>query len=295
MVELKTKSQAKSSTKKKKTLSILLVCPLAIGETRLHDLTWQSIQDLLWDQPVDILLMRDDAPDSPHMSNLTAKLNHARSLFLQGNYDAMFVVESDMVVPPHALLRLTRVKADVAYGVYCTRRADYRWLAYAALGDRNGEGPVVKAEWGKVVETRGVGFGCTLIQRRVLEAFEFREGQNGEGADWNLAKDLEANGYRQAHDFGVLCGHILTRNAPHQIVWPIEEPPYHKIDDLGRNARNALAEQAHDGTYIALKPILSQRTGKTLQPGETIELSAALAADFLRRKIVDVIPTEGEL
>ncbi len=282
-----------AKSKAKKTLSILLVCPLAVGEKRLHDLTWQSIQGLAWDQPLDILLMRDDAPDSPHIANLTAKLNRAQAIFLQGSYDAMFVVESDMVIPSLALQRLSRVKASVAYGVYCTRRGTQRWLAYAAL-EGNGEGPVARpSEWGKVMETHGVGFGCTLIHRPVLEAFEFRAGPDGEGADWNLAKDLVANGYTQAHDFGVLCGHILHDESNLRIAWPIETAPYYEITEPVRDARKALAERAVDGVYVARKPILSQATGEVIPAGEKIELSAALAADFLQRKIVDFI--EGEL
>lgn len=276
-----------------KNLSVLIVCPLAVGENRLHDLTWQSIQNLVWSQPLDILLMRDDAPDSPHMQNLTDKMNRARTVFLQGTYDAMLLIESDMVVPSIALQRLARVKADVAYGVYCNRHTSHRWLAYAAL-ERSGEGPVARPDkWGTVLETHGVGFGCTLIHRRALEAFEFRAGPDDAGADWNFAVDLVAGGYRQAHDFGVLCGHAMSRADSHRVVWPIEDAPYYAIVDLDADARKALADHATDGLYIARKVLTSFTTGKEVLPGETIELPAALAADFLQRKIVDVY--QGEL
>lgn len=301
MVELETKPKVegneqvrdpKSKVKTKKKLNILLVCPLAVGETRLHPLTWRSIQDVIWEQPLDMLVMRDDAPDAPHMVNLTAKLNRARDIFLRGDYDAMWVVEADMIVPTHALQRLTRVKADVAYGVYCTRRMNHRWLTYAAL-EGNGEGPVAKPdEWGKAIETHGAGFGCTLIYRRVLDAFEFHAGSDGEGADWLLAKDLVANGYRQMHDFGVLCGHI-SRHDPVQVIWPVENAPYYTTVDPDKEARRALARDAQGGTYIARRAITSQTTGATIPIGSKIELSAALAANFLQRGIVDIY--EGEI
>lgn len=277
---------------KSKNLSILIVCPMAIGASRIHPLTWQSIQDIAWDRPLDLLFLRDDAPDTPHLSNLATKLNRARDIFLQGTYDAMLIVEADMIVPVHALQRLTRGKSDVAYGVYCTRRGTHRWLAYDAL-EGNGDGPVAMPKtWGTTVKTQGAGFGCTLIHRRALEALEFHEDENGEGADWNFAKDLVANGMRQVHDFGVLCGHII-QHSPVQVVWPIEDAPYYAITEPDKAARRALAQNAQGGIYVALKAISSQTTGETIPIGGKIELSAALAADFLQRRIVDIY--EGEI
>lgn len=277
----------------KKQLSILLVCPFATGQLRIHDLTWQSIQGIVWDQPIDILLLRDDKPTTPHMTNLTAKMNRARDIFLQGDYDAMWVIESDMVVPAHALQRLSRLKADVAYGVYCSRRSQHRWLAYAAL-EGKGQGPSVTPEWGKPIASHGVGFGCTLIHRHVLEALSFHENQDGDGADWNLAVDLVAGDFSQVHDFGVLCGHIIN-DAPMRIVWPSDQAPYHEFTEPGRDARNAMAHSAKGGAYIARTPITSQTTGLTTPAGETVYLSAAQAADFLKREIVDLVEDQGAL
>jgi hypothetical protein len=284
MVELTAKSKAKK-------ISVLLVCPMATGQNRIHEQTWQSIQGLVWNQPLDLLFLRDDAPDSPHMTNLTGKMNRAREVFLHGDYDAMLVVESDMIVPPHALQRLSRVKADVAYGVYCSRRGTHRWLAYAAL-EEHGKGPVVTpVGWGKVTESNGVGFGCTLIRRNVLEALTFHEGPNGEGTDWNFAVDLVAGSYRQAHDFGVICGHILQAD-PLKILWPIENAPYYEITEPAREERKHLANNAHGGSYITRTALTSRSTGQTTPAGTIVHLSAAQAADFLQREIVD--PYEGE-
>lgn len=272
-----------------KKFSVLLVCPMSTGQLRIHDLTWQSIQGIAWDQPIDILFLRDDKPTTPHMTNLTAKMNRARDIFLHSDYDAMWVVESDMIVPPHTLQRFSRAKADVIYGLYCSRHRDHPWLAFKAL-QGNGQGDKITPDhWGKIVSSQGVGFGCTLIRRNVLESLSFREGPDGQWPDWNFSLDLASQGFKQVHDLGVVCGHIIE---PQRVLWPIGEAPYHLIDDYIFNAKQALIHSAVEGEYALRTAITSITTGLTTQAGETVYLSAAQAADFLKREIVDLV--EGD-
>ncbi len=186
-----------------------------------------------------VLLDRDDTPPGVVRAgvvaygNICEKYNFAREVALREGYDALLTVEADMVIPPDTLTRLLAVDADVAYGLYCSRHNKYRWLAFTEITERHGlsldeEPERARAAWGKVIETRGVGLGCTLIRRHVLEAIRFRWEGGFLANDWYFSLDCIERGFVQKHDLGVVCGHITKRPSP-RIIWPSPEP-----NDLGR-------------------------------------------------------------
>jgi hypothetical protein len=158
-------------------------------------------------------------------TNIVAKHNEARSVVLGQGYDYMLSVEDDMVIPPDALHRLLAVcegGADVAYGLYVFRRPPFSWSATLALDPEQMVGyplsshkPTMVRDWGRVVDVDGVGFGCTLIARRVLEHLRFRvdwsrphPGGEWSHDDWYFALDCVAAGFVQRCDLGCVCGHI---------------------------------------------------------------------------------------
>ena len=205
---------------------ILVYCPLAPTEPRIHPRTLASIMALEWDHPLTIVLDREDMPAKPCQAtayqNLTAKHNHARQMALDGDYDAVLFVEADMVIPRHTLKRLDAVNADVAYGLYISRHKPHQWLAYSRLyGSGSGTSfslmpEYCKAAWGSVVDSAGVGMGCTLVWRHVLEEIEFRCPSPHVADDWYFALDAAEKGFKQKHDCGVVCGHVDGDT----IYWP---------------------------------------------------------------------------
>lgn len=166
---------------------------------------------------------------------IASKYNAGRDRALTGGYDAMLCLESDMIVPPDALTKLAATGADVAYGLYVFRRQPWHWSAYSVLEGMVGY-PLSKVperarvDWGGVVDVDGVGLGCTLIRRHVLEAFPFRaEGErHADGSrshcDWYAALDWTDRGYTQRCDTSVLCGHIspIGRDGAAWpcVIWP---------------------------------------------------------------------------
>jgi hypothetical protein len=136
-----------------------------------------------------------------------------------------------MVIPPLALERMSRVEADVVYGLYVSRHGRHQWLAFSTLAgppDKyagqsfSGSPELCKSAWGSVVESAGVGLGCTFVHRRVLEAIRFRNPDGMVANDWHFALDVKAHGFHQAHDCGVVCGHIAGENT----YWPTEDGGY---------------------------------------------------------------------
>lgn len=228
-------------------MKILLYCPTMPCRPFVHPATLDTIWGIEWDDPIDVMLGWQVEGESAHpYDDINDKYNRARLTVLQGDYDALLTVEADMLVPPDTLTRLAAVDADVAYGLYCSRhnrrgRPDgYKWLAFQyATADASiswsahPPAAIRRKVWGKVKETVGLGFGCTLIRRSVLERIAFRtHPTHAVSNDWMFSLDCQAQGFRQAHDFGLICGHILADGD--RAIWPdIDADGLHIIREIG--------------------------------------------------------------
>lgn len=263
-------------------MKIFLLCPLhpllgVCEETR------RSIEDLDT-TGFDVVVHYDNTEtqtgDIDRNQSILDKFQNGRSLFLAGDYDAMLTIEYDNIVPPDALQRLAKVDADIAYGLYCGRQ-NHQWLAFWRLFDNSGityskDAPTVQAAWGNIIETCGVGFGCTLIRRHVLEAIPFRI-VNGHPCanDWHFALDCINAGFVQKHDCAVIVGHIVSR-TPLSIVWPTSEYPFHRIETVEQRG-GVLETPAGIETYICLDNIYHPHHGHYYCPGDEITLDDAVA------------------
>lgn len=223
------------------TIKGLLYTPLYPLEPRIRPQTWRSIQALEWDAPLDVIMGREDYPQETHVyENICKKFSYARNLALDNGYDFLLTVEFDMIVPPDALRRLMAVDADVVYGLYTTRREQFRlrWLAFsftslrASIWWQNHPMKKLRKLWGHPVYSAGVGFGCTLIRRRVLEKVPFRcHPQHEVANDWMFAVDVQEAGFQQKHHFGVVCGHIMDDGK--RAVYPtLANPSLVEIRDI---------------------------------------------------------------
>lgn len=221
---------------------------------RLYGRALQSILRQEWDGQLDIVFAKgNDAPADADKQRkfeaVTAKYNHGRELALARGYDAMFCTEDDMIVPSDALQKLWQTGADIAYGLYCWRNSSFhKWNAYIELDEDSGkslsdEPELARKLWGQVIEVKGIGNGCTLIRRHVLEALPFRK-HGVACCDWALALDAQAAGFRQVCDLSVVCGHLTAENdqsrfpiqygiwGPPRIIWP--DPDTDRIKRLYR-------------------------------------------------------------
>lgn len=200
---------------------------------RLEPETVEAIFALEWDGPISYLFQRDN----PHPGNErhTGVANHlhqyrrGREAFLHGRYDAMLVVESDIVPPTFALQRLAALECDVAYGVYVFRRhrAINIFERYPQPARNPGESLSVSprklaaALRAGVVACSGAGLGCTLIRRHVLERFDFRtlsaELHPQVHCDTWFTHDVYGAGMSMMADMSVVCGH---KDENGEMLWP---------------------------------------------------------------------------
>jgi len=173
--------------------------------------------------------------------NITRKFQEARRLVLDAGYDALMIIETDVIVPSDALRSLVAVDADVAYGLYIHAHGWPTWNACSALED-SGVVPFsmfpdqAREAWGKVVEVAGVGASCVLIHRNVLEEIDFRMEYRPDfirSCDWFFAEDCTAKGFVQKCDTRVICGHIQTDLIP-RILWPdINAKGFYRSEVIG--------------------------------------------------------------
>lgn len=194
---------------------------------------------------VDTVYLRQFGPDTDPRDAVAAQYNEARRMVLDLGYDALLTIECDMLPPPNALRRLWQTGADVAYGLYVFRRPPWEWNAYVHVQGMAGASwcgfpELVAKEWGEVTEVEGMGLGCTLIQRRVLERVEFRAhgGFHGDGqrshCDWYFAQDCRQMGFTQRADLSVICGHIHPTDEAGtggpSVLWPTKEAPFYRFE-----------------------------------------------------------------
>lgn len=195
-----------------------------------------SIFQLQWNGKLDHLLQNGgDTPGAP-LANCTHKRQWACEVALDKGYDALLFADHDMLLPPDALTRLNAVDALIVYGLYTLRheRDGYQWSAARSVGVERwqsfSEHPdLARSAWGRVHPVAGMGFGCTLIRREVLEALPMRWYDHA-GPDWALSVDAQAHGFAQACDFGVLCGHMT--DAHHALYPALYTPHWYEIREV---------------------------------------------------------------
>lgn len=175
--------------------------------------------------PLTLHLQRDN-PYPDGRENITHQYQAGRRAFLAGDYDAMLVVESDIIPPPDTIQRLAELKADVAYGHYVFRTTPISNVYERYPGQPRNEGESLsiapkkykKAMQAGKVACSGAGLGCALIQRAVLERFDFRHvaGDGGFCDTW-FNRDVLRAGLIQRADMNLMCGH---KHEDGQIGWP---------------------------------------------------------------------------
>lgn len=256
---------------------VLLFCPLNPAEdhkgNRVPQIFGRTNQSIFrQDYPkIDLWFSKGDNPffDNNGRHNIAHNYNKARQFVLDNGYDALMTVEADMILPSDALTKLLATGADVAYGLYCFK-ATSTWSAFTELDMDHGRSlrkdeEKAKEAWGKVIPVAGVGHGCTVIRRNVLEKIAFRTDETRPHVhnDWCFAYDCQQEGFSQVCDLSVVCGHISTKPSP-RVIWPDPDMPrlYRNdfIEGLPLNERGELEiEIGQMGEFYVPKSALLRR------------------------------------
>lgn len=217
---------------------------------RLEAETIQAVTALQWGGPLTVVIQWDnpyfheEERKKRHVDieNVLHQYERGRETFLAGKYDAMLVIESDIIPPADALEKMAKVKADVVYGVYRFRRSNVINI-FERYPDKNGIPPrnvgeslsakpylLRRAVAQGVYPCSGAGLGCALIRRKVLEKVEFRkEVDLAAHCDTYFNRDVLKHGFSQAAEMTVICGH---KDVDGILFWPELPEKKGQVSDL---------------------------------------------------------------
>jgi hypothetical protein len=199
-------------------------------------------------------------PGATHR-NVLAQYQQAQFIFLAGEWDALLTVEHDNVLPDGgAIQRLLDTPGDVVYAPYVLRHGVAVLSTWQYCGDRNlGESLTLHPE--ELAQARtaitwricGVGHGCTLFRRHVLEAIQFRGGDGESYApDIPFAQDALHAGFESYGRFDVPVLHRQNDDWLDPYVTIGKKKYYCRV------TINALAEGERfrlvQGEYIEMTP-----------------------------------------
>ena len=144
--------------------------------------------------------------------NIQLNYEKMRQVALKEGYDKVWVVEEDTIPPLDALSKLLEVDAPVVSGLYAMRHGPpvANLMQYGVRMPGVGSGmswKQVQANWGKTVETSGGCMGCLLIDRSVLERFQFVTCKHG-APDTPFMEFCWTNKIKQMARLDVICGHV---------------------------------------------------------------------------------------
>lgn len=146
-------------------------------------------------------------------------------IFLESDYEWIFFVDADMVIPPDALEKLLAHGVDIVSGLYFRRELPVKPVAYAA-SEQWPLCPLLDYPQEGLVPIGAAGFGCLLVHRRVFEAIQEKVLRPGEpficngplawrattyetiGADIRFTQMAIKCGFDAWLDPQVKCGHI---------------------------------------------------------------------------------------
>lgn len=132
---------------------------------------------------------------------------------VQNNFDYVFCVDSDIVLPRNALVKLLSHKKDIVSGIYRQRVLDQTLPEIYINGQRASEEDLAKDQ---LLEVDSCGFGCTLITTELIKkigypqfvyhsSIDFKDTVS-EDTDFCIkARERQSKVYV---DTSIRCGHI---------------------------------------------------------------------------------------
>lgn len=136
---------------------------------------------------------------------------------VQGGYDHVLMIDSDVVVPENALMDMLEFPADIVLGCYPRKNAKDRTTELYKAGQNDF---VERYSYDELQETRirikGGGMGCALIDTRTFIQMSFPWFQyvvydNNEklSEDLYFCSEAERIGLKIEADTRVRCGHLV--------------------------------------------------------------------------------------
>lgn len=154
---------------------------------------------------------------------------------IQHGFDRVMWIDSDMIIPPYALERLTAdmdAGRDFVTGLYFSRKPPIKPVVYGEVywrvrDDGNVETGSKRIETypeNRVFPVQGAGFGCCMTSVELLKALVDKYGSPftplmGLGEDLAFCWRASQMGYKLYCDTGIKCGHIGSHVYGESDAW----------------------------------------------------------------------------
>lgn len=136
---------------------------------------------------------------------------------LEGGYDAVLMVDSDIILPNDALVNLTEITSDVTLGCYPHKNTTSHEVELFRIGQPNYETRYTydtMPNQSRII-VKGGGFGCALVRAHVFNKvpypwFQYKIYTNGEhlSEDLYFCSAVNKHHLRIEADTRVRCGHL---------------------------------------------------------------------------------------
>lgn len=166
-------------------------------------------------------------PPSP-IPQLTTEacMNEIRRYFLENDYDKLWILESDVFINEDGLKRLLTMGGDVNNLTYYMNLERFDKYSLCVQSTVDNQSKMITPEDSELLVNKGViklgeydlngkivthcGYGCTLIDRKVVEAIEFRTQRSGSKLpypDSFFHYDVAQKGFTNLLDTDFICEH----------------------------------------------------------------------------------------
>ncbi len=160
---------------------------------------------------------------SEHLNSIrdmvTRDHNAIREKFLEGGFDYLLILDSDVIPPADVIDKLMAHDKDVVSALFFgehningeVKAMPFAWVFSKEHGDWNNTGYLTDEEiWSdSLLKVAFTGMGCVLMKRKVMEKVTFRYSKEMDAWDdrW-LGVDVWANEFEFYVDTGVKCKHL---------------------------------------------------------------------------------------
>jgi len=155
----------------------------------------------------------DPFPPNPDwLKNIAFKMTKAKEMALAGNYDYLFNVDADIILPKDALKRLLSHNLDIVSGLCRLQMAHSKTEDYAVKiekKDGNWKVPELGKDFnfGDLIKISFCPFGCLLISTNCIKKYNLKLTTDGE-----FTHQCNTFGISMYCDTGVRCQHITVDN-----------------------------------------------------------------------------------
>ena len=138
----------------------------------------------------------------------------------ENNFDYLFSVDSDIILPANTLVKMLNKDLDIISGVYLQRKDNIKIPELYKNNNRGGQNnlDISEIKEPRILEIDGCGFGCVLIKSSILKLigypqFEYHntlDFQYTISEDVDFCRKAKNKGIKIFADTSIQCSHIGT-------------------------------------------------------------------------------------